>query len=59
MISLRMEDHYVRAYTAQGSAPHLMTFSDAMVPTAWPGLPVHRSGRAQWEAVAAVLRGGR
>jgi hypothetical protein len=59
VICLQMEDHYVRAHTAQGSALHLMTLSEAIGRTARPGLQVHRSWWVARDAVSTVLHDGR
>lgn len=59
VICLQMEDHYVRAHSAQGSALHLMTLSAAIARTTRPGLQVHRSWWVARDAVASVLRDGR
>ncbi len=59
VICLQMEDHYVRAHTAEGSVLHLMTLSAAIARTSRPGLQVHRSWWVARDAVATVLRDGR
>jgi LytTr DNA-binding domain len=53
LIALQMEDHYVRAHTAKGSALILLRMRDAATELAGiPGAQVHRSW---WVARAAVL----
>lgn len=53
LIALQMEDHYVRAHTAKGSALILLRMRDAAAELAGiPGAQVHRSW---WVARAAVL----
>ncbi|WP_114859087.1 LytTR family DNA-binding domain-containing protein [Azospirillum brasilense] len=52
LLALEMEDHYVRAYTAEGSDLILMRLRDAIAELAGlEGMQVHRS---HWVAAAAV-----
>ncbi|WP_145675191.1 LytTR family DNA-binding domain-containing protein [Azospirillum brasilense] len=52
LLALEMEDHYVRAHTAEGSDLILMRLRDAMAELAGlEGMQVHRS---HWVAAAAV-----
>lgn len=60
ILCLETEDHYVRVYTARGSALILMRMTDAIEALgAMPGLRVHRSWWVAGDAVRSVSRSGR
>ena len=60
VIALEMEDHYVRAHTATGSALLLMRLGDAVAELDdVPGAAVHRSWWIARAAVTGVARDGR
>ena len=60
LIALEMEDHYVRAHTAQGSALLLMRMRDAVAELdGTEGAQIHRSWWVARAAVEAVRRDGR
>ena len=59
LLCLSMEDHYVRAHGAEGSALILMRLRDAMAELdGLPGLQVHRSWWVAADAVERVERDG-
>jgi hypothetical protein len=60
LFALEMEDHYVRAHTAAGSALILMRMRDAVAELdGLDGLQVHRSWWVARAAVQSVLQDGR
>lgn len=60
LLCLQMEDHYVRAHTAQGSELVLLPLKAAMAELdGCEGLQVHRSWWVARAAVAGVVRDGR
>lgn len=60
LIALEMEDHYVRAHTAKGSALILLRMRDAVAELATiPGAQVHRSWWVARAAVASADHQGR
>ena len=60
LVSLTMQDHYVRATTRVGSAMILMRFADALDELrGYPGLRVHRSHWVARRAVTGLDREGR
>jgi hypothetical protein len=59
LLSLQMQDHYVRAETALGGTLVLMRFRDAVAELRGLGLQVHRSWWAAYGAMEAMERDGR
>jgi hypothetical protein len=60
LLALEMEDHYVRAYTLQGSALILLRLRDAIAELgAVDGAQVHRSWWVARDAIEAIGRDGR
>ncbi len=59
LLCLRMEDHYVRAYTDRGSELILMPLKAAMAELGAEGLQVHRSWWVARCAVTGVVQDGR
>jgi len=59
LLSLQMQDHYVRAETALGTTLILMRFRDAVAELEGAGLMVHRSWWAAFAAMEALDRDGR
>ncbi len=60
IISMQVEDHYVRVNSANGSAMVLTRFSDALEGTAHiDGAQVHRSWWVATHAVTAIRKNGR
>ncbi|HEX9946677.1 MAG TPA: LytTR family DNA-binding domain-containing protein [Allosphingosinicella sp.] len=59
LLSLQMQDHYVEARTALGTALILMRFRDAVAELGEAGLQVHRSWWAAFDAMEALERDGR
>jgi hypothetical protein len=59
LLCLEMQDHYVRAETAAGSALILMRFRDAVTELGDSGMQVHRSWWAPFAAMEALEREGR
>lgn len=59
LLSLQMQDHYVRAETALGGTLVLMRFRDAVAELGDAGLQVHRSWWAAYAAMEALERDGR
>ncbi|HEX8307777.1 MAG TPA: LytTR family DNA-binding domain-containing protein [Allosphingosinicella sp.] len=59
LLSLQMQDHYVQAQTALGSALILMRFRDAVQELGDRGVQVHRSWWAAFEAMEGLERNGR
>jgi hypothetical protein len=60
LLALEMEDHYVRAYTGQGSALILLRLRDAIAELgAVDGAQVHRSWWVARDAIETVGRDGR
>jgi hypothetical protein len=60
LIALQMEDHYVRAHTALGSALILIPLRQALAELAHvPGLQVHRSWWVARQAVVGTVQDGR
>jgi hypothetical protein len=59
LLSLQMQDHYVRAETALGGTLVLMRFRDAVEELGGAGLQVHRSWWAAFGAMEALERDGR
>jgi hypothetical protein len=59
LFCLEMQDHYVRAQTALGSALLLMRFRDAVGELGPAGMQVHRSWWVAFEAMETLERGGR
>jgi hypothetical protein len=60
LIALQMEDHYVRAHTARGSALILIPLHQAIAElSGLPGLRVHRSWWVARRAVEGFARDGR
>lgn len=60
IISMQVEDHYVRVNSANGSAMVLTRFSDALEGTAHiEGAQVHRSWWVATHAVTAIRKNGR
>ncbi|MHA7888726.1 LytTR family DNA-binding domain-containing protein [Roseicyclus sp.] len=59
LLSLSVEDHYVRVHTSRGEELLLLRLSDAMRETGdVPGAQVHRSHWVAWGAVQAARREG-
>lgn len=57
LICLEMEDHYVRAHTAKGSALVLMRLADAIEELSdYPGMQVHRSWWVSYGAIQKVSK---
>lgn len=59
LICLEMQDHYVRAETALGSALILMRFRDAVAELGDAGMQVHRGWWAALDAMEELEREGR
>lgn len=59
LLSLQMQDHYVEARTAVGSALILMRFRDAIAELGGCGIQVHRSWWAAFDAMEGLERDGR
>ena len=60
LVCLRMEDHYVRVHTAQGSALVLMSLSQAMAGLkGLEGVQTHRSWWVARSAIVGVVEDGR
>lgn len=60
LVALEMEDHYVRAHSAQGSALILLRMRDAVAELGGiEGLQVHRSWWVAKDAVERITRSGR
>jgi hypothetical protein len=59
LLCLQMQDHYVEARTALGTALILMRFRDAVAELGDAGLQVHRSWWAAFDALEALEREGR
>ena len=60
LVALEMEDHYVRAHTAEGSALVLLRMRDAVAELAGvDGMRVHRSWWVARDAVERIARDGR
>jgi hypothetical protein len=59
LLCLEMQDHYVRAETALGSALILMRFRDAVAELGNAGMQVHRSWWAAFAAIEQIEREGR
>lgn len=59
LLSLQMQDHYVRAETALGATLLLMRFRDAVAELDGAGLQVHRSWWTAYAAMEALERDGR
>jgi len=59
LLSLQMQDHYVRVETAFGSTLLLMRFRDALAELEGAGIQVHRSWWVAFAAMEALDRDGR
>ncbi|HEY0085238.1 MAG TPA: LytTR family DNA-binding domain-containing protein [Allosphingosinicella sp.] len=59
LLSLQMQDHYVRVETALGSTLLLMRFRDALAELEGAGIQVHRSWWVAYPAMEALDRDGR
>ncbi|HEY0028161.1 MAG TPA: LytTR family DNA-binding domain-containing protein [Allosphingosinicella sp.] len=59
LLSLQMQDHYIRAETALGSTLLLMRFRDALAELEGAGIQVHRSWWVAYPAMEALDRDGR
>jgi len=59
LLCLEMQDHYVSAHTAQGSALLLMRMADAVAELGPAGMQVHRSWWVAHNAVEALEQDGR
>ena len=59
LLSLKMEDHYLRAETTLGSTLLLMRFRDALAELEGTGIQVHRSWWVAYRAMEGLDRDGR